>query len=42
MWLLCHALDEDHSLSPYHRLLRTCMKVFKLDKNCDEFHMMMT
>jgi len=32
MWLLRNALDEDHSPSPYHRLLGTCMKVFKIDK----------
>jgi len=32
MWLLRYALDEDHSPSPYRRLLGTCMKVFKLDK----------
>jgi len=32
MWLLRHALDEDHSRSPYHQLLGTGMKVFKLDK----------
>jgi len=32
MWLLCDALDEDCSLSPYYRLLGACMKVFKLDK----------
>jgi len=32
MWLLRHALDEDPSPSPYHQLLGTCMKVFKIDK----------
>jgi len=31
MWILCDALNEDHSPSPYYRLLGVCMKVFKLD-----------
>jgi len=32
MWLLHDALDEDHSPSPYYRLLGAYIKVFKLDK----------
>jgi len=32
MWQIRYALNEDHSPSPYHRLLGTYMKVFKLDK----------
>ena len=39
MWLLRDTLNEDHSPSPYHRLLGACMKVFKLDEIM-MFHMM--